>query len=124
MRRAARTDANHRQIVDALRAVGCKVRSLAALGGGIPDLLVLGRMALQIKGGEPAIGKWVRPVFLLEVKDGSKSRSRRRLTPAEQQFHDEWGAAVQVVSSVNEALAAVGADAMVPVRLVTRERRE
>lgn len=40
MRRAARVDANHAEIVAALRDRGCLVQSLAALGHGVPDLLV------------------------------------------------------------------------------------
>lgn len=40
MRRAAKVDSNHRVIVAAFRALGCSVQSLAAVGKGVPDLLV------------------------------------------------------------------------------------
>jgi Holliday junction resolvase len=40
MRRAARVDGNHAQIVDCFKKLGCSVLSLAPLGKGVPDLLV------------------------------------------------------------------------------------
>lgn len=40
MRRAARVDTNHVNMVEAFRSLGCSVLSLAALGKGVPDLLV------------------------------------------------------------------------------------
>ena len=40
MRRAAKVDGNHAEIVEHFRARGCSVVSLAALGRGVPDLLV------------------------------------------------------------------------------------
>ena len=40
MRRAARTDSNHLELVKAFRTLGCSVLSLAAVGKGVPDLLV------------------------------------------------------------------------------------
>ena len=40
MRRAARTDSNHLELVKAFRTLGCSVLSLAAMGKGVPDLLV------------------------------------------------------------------------------------
>ena len=40
MRRAARVDGNHAEIVDCFKKLGCSVLSLAPLGGGVPDLLV------------------------------------------------------------------------------------
>ena len=40
MRRAAKVDANQEQIVQALRACGATVQSLAGVGKGVPDLLV------------------------------------------------------------------------------------
>lgn len=92
MRRAARVDANHAEIVAALRAAGCSVSSIAAVGGGLPDLLV-GRSGMN---------------YLLEVKDGSKSPSARRLTKDEQEWHDVWRGVVHTVYSVQDALKAVG----------------
>lgn len=43
------------------------MQSLAGLGGGVPDLLAA------------RAGRWV----LLEIKDGSKPKSKRQLTPDE-----------------------------------------
>lgn len=40
MRRAARVDSNHNEIVKSFRHLGCSVLSLASLGKGVPDLLV------------------------------------------------------------------------------------
>lgn len=93
MRRAARTDANHAEIVAALRKVGCYVESLAALGGGVPDLLV-GRD-----------GQW----HVIEVKDGTKSPSRQKLTEDEVRWIESARrfAPVHVVNSVSGALQAV-----------------
>jgi len=93
MRRAARVDANHDQIVSALRAAGAVVQSLAAIGKGCPDLLVAFRGNL----------------FLLECKDGAKSPSRQRLTTDQQTWHQAWGALVEVVNSPESALRAIGA---------------
>ena len=91
MRRAARTDANQTQIVEALRAIGATVRVISQ-GDGIPDLLV------GFKG----------KTALLEVKDGDKPPSKRVLTPAEQKFFDEWrGGTLAIVNSVDEAIAVV-----------------
>lgn len=39
-RRAARVDGNHVEIVQIFREWGCSVLSLAAMGKGIPDLLI------------------------------------------------------------------------------------
>jgi len=40
MRTAARTDQNHKEIVNAFRKLGASVLSLASMGRGVPDLLV------------------------------------------------------------------------------------
>jgi len=90
IRRAARTDANQTEIVAALRKVGCEVLSLAAVGSGCPDLLVLGP------------DKVLR---LIEVKDGEKSASRRALTPHQVKFHERWP--VHVAKDWAEALNVV-----------------
>lgn len=87
MRTAARIDANQGEIVAALEACGCTVRSLAALGDGVPDLLV---------------GLRWRNV-LLEVK-GPKGK----LTPDQRRFLAAWRGEWYIVSTVDEALKAMG----------------
>ncbi len=94
MRRRPRTDANHAVIVAALRQAGATVLSLASLGAGAPDLCVGYR----------------RRNVLLEIKDGSKAASRRRLTADEAAFAESWqGDPVQIVTDEFEALLAIGA---------------
>jgi len=94
-RHRAKVDANQREIVSALRAIGAQVQSLAAVGDGCPDLLVAFR------------GAW----HVMEVKDGDKPPSRRTLTPAEADWHELFGAAapVHTVTSIDDALRAIGA---------------
>lgn len=88
MRYANRIDANQNAIVDALRKCGATVRIISQ-GAGIPDLLV-GYNGYTI---------------LMELKDGSKPPSARRLTEDEQKFFDEWtGGMLVIVNSIDEAL--------------------
>jgi Holliday junction resolvase len=90
MRRAARIDLNHGEVVDALRKVGVSVVSLASVGNGIPDLLA----AKNDK------------VWLIEVK-GPKGK----LTPAQVEFMATWPGVVHIVRSVDDALRLVGVQA-------------
>lgn len=93
MRRAAKVDANQAAIVAALRKAGASVQSLAAVGAGVPDLLV------GFRGH----------TMLMEVKDGSKAPSDRRLTPAQLEWHAGWlGGPVAVVDGIEAALRALG----------------
>ena len=94
MRRAAKVDANQEQIVETLRAVGATVQTLAAVGKGVPDLLV----GYQGK------------TLLLEVKDGRRPPSERRLTEDQLVWHGAWrGGPLAVVDGVDAALRALGA---------------
>lgn len=87
-RYAARIDANQNDIVKALRKAGAVVRIITQ-GDGIPDLLV----AFQGR------------TILMELKDGDKPPSARKLTEAEQLFFDNWtGGPLFIVTSVEEAL--------------------
>ena len=90
VRLAARIDDNQREIVSALRAVGCSVQSLAAVGQGVPDLLVYSPR---------------RGLMLIEVKNGNLPPSRQKRTDAQLIWHAEWRGPVFVVASVDEALA-------------------
>jgi hypothetical protein len=85
MRLRARRDANHAEIVKALRAAGRRVLDLGAVGKGCPDLLVA------------AHGRLV----LLEVKAPGGT-----LTPDQRTFAAAWP--VVVVRSPAEAIAATG----------------
>lgn len=93
VRQAARVDANQKAIVEGLRAAGCFVQSLAALGRGCPDLLVGYR------------GSW----HVLEIKDGDKIISRHCLTKPEIMWVLDVRnrAPVHVVRSIEEALEIV-----------------
>lgn len=68
------------------------VQSLAAVGKGVPDLLV------GYRGRN----------FLLEVKDGKKPPSQIQLTPDQVEWHESWrGAKPHVVHTVNEAVSVI-----------------
>lgn len=92
MRRLEKRDANHSEIVAALRKAGVHVVETAHAGSGYPDLTCGWR------------GSWI----LVEVKDGAKPPSARQLTPDQIKFHAECaerGLPCFVVKSVDEALA-------------------
>jgi len=58
MRRAARVDRNHAEIVDALRKCGARVLDLSRVGRGCPDLLVhVGRLLVLVEVKTPQ-GTW------------------------------------------------------------------
>lgn len=93
MRRAAKIDANQTQVVEALRAAGATVQSLAAVGQGVPDLLV----GFQGK------------TLLMEVKDGRKPPSQRQLTEDQLKWHGAWrGGPVAIVDGPDAALRMLG----------------
>jgi hypothetical protein len=89
--RAAKVDDNQKEIVKALRTLGCSVQHLHNLGAGCPDLLV-GYKGFNI---------------LLEVKDGNKSPSQQKLTPDQVIWHRDWRGHVNVVNSSEQAIIAV-----------------
>jgi hypothetical protein len=93
MRRAAKVDRNHGEVVNALRKVGCSVQDLSAVGKGCPDLLV--GVTCRAHDGVN---------LLLEVKDGAKPPSARKLTPDQEQWHGHWRGPVAIVTTVDEAL--------------------
>lgn len=90
--RAARVDANHGAIVKALRAIGAAVADTSKVGNGFPDLVV----SMRARN------------ILLEVKDGSKPPSKRKLTPEQERFHASWSGPLEIVTSPAEAVAAIG----------------
>lgn len=89
---ARRVDANQTAIVAAFRAAGASVLHLHTVGGGAPDLLV-GIAGVDVQ---------------VEVKDGAKPPSARKLTELEDKHHRTWrGRPVEVVESATDALELV-----------------
>lgn len=87
--RAKRKDANHNDVTDYLQALGWSVFDTSALGYGFPDALV----------GKPDF------CAVVEIKDGSKPPSQRKLTPDEQKFKDNWTGPYVLAESKEEAAA-------------------
>lgn len=85
MRLRARVDANHNEIVNGLRAAGRSVTSIAAIGKGVPDLLV-GRNGVN---------------YLLEVKT-----DKGDLTEDQVKFISNWRGEVHIVRTIDEAIRA------------------
>ena len=97
-------DNNQAAIVAALRAAGCSVQLIQGANGqrGVPDLLVGARGPCDMRGcAQDACG---RMTYLLEVKRPKVGR----LSPAQEKWHAAWRGQVAVVTTVDEALAAVG----------------
>lgn len=92
MRRASKVDDNHAAIVHTLRTCGAVVQSLAAVGKGVPDLLV------NFRGQN----------LLIEVKDGRKPPSQRRLTAVQVAWHSAWPGVVHIVECPEDVLEVLG----------------
>ena len=90
--RAARTDANQSRIVQVLRKAGVAVTPLHMVGNGCGDILASFR------------GIW----YVMEIKDGAKIPSKRKLTTDERDWIDAQHAPVHIVTTEAESLAAVG----------------
>lgn len=88
MKYARRADGNQPAIVAALRKAGASVQPLHTVGQGVPDLLV-------------AFDR----TFVMEIKDPSKPKSDRKLTPAQQKWHDGWIGEKHVVETPESAVA-------------------
>jgi len=91
-RRKAKVDDNQSEIVDALRKAGCSVTITSGQADGFPDIVV----------GFRDIN------YLIEIKDGSKVPSKRKLTPDQVKWHKRWNGKAHVVKNVTEAFKVVG----------------
>jgi len=87
VRYANRTDDNQEALVKLWRKMGATVLILSGVGKGCPDVL------LGINGKNA----------LVEIKDGSKTPSKQKLTPLEEEFHDSWRGHVCVIKNEQEA---------------------
>lgn len=80
-------DGNHHDVIAALKKIGAKAVYLRA-----PVDLLVGFRNVNV---------------LLEVKDGAKPPSERKLTADEAEFIETWPGLVKVVTSPEEAVLAV-----------------
>lgn len=90
-RRAAKVDANQAHLVDVMRGMGVSVVITSSTHNGFTDLVV--------GYGDVTV--------LVEVKDGSKELSRRKLTPDQIKFHDNFKGAITVIETFSQAVALV-----------------
>jgi len=88
MRKFARKDGNHKEIIAAFRSFGATVFDTASLGSGFPDIVVGMR----------------NNNVLVEIKDGSLPPSKRKLTPDELKFHADWRGKVVVINNIDEVV--------------------
>lgn len=109
MKYGVKKDANHKEVVEALRAAGVSVIDMAHVGSGFPDL-ICGANGLTV---------------LVEIKNKKTAYGRRGLNKLQQAWKNAWTGgpyaivdspeaalrAMGVVTSVGEALAFIGATA-------------
>lgn len=92
MRKRARVDDNHGSILKRFREYGASVVSLANIGKGVPDALI----GVHVPGYPEGVN------YLIEIKDGDKSPSRRKLTPDEQRFANDWRGPLALIESEDD----------------------
>lgn len=88
MRARPRKDANHTDIVGTFRACGFTVLDTANIGDGAPDIFAA-------RAGE---------TWAIEIKDGTKPPSQRKLTPDEEVFKSTWQGKYAIIQSVDDVL--------------------
>ena len=86
MRRNARVDSNHTEIVAAFRKLGASVLSLANLGRGVPDLLIA----------------WCGVTMLVEVKAQKGKETEDQL-----RFFEGWQGQIFIVRDTEGVLTVV-----------------
>ena len=89
MRFARKVDDNQSVIVSKFRELGYSVALTHTLGQGFPDIVV-GKYGLS---------------FIIEIKDGSKPKSARRLTEPEEKFRNGWLGNYDIIDSVDDVIS-------------------
>lgn len=93
MRKAARVDDNQKEIVKQLRQIpNLSIAITSQLGKGFPDFII-GYKSLN---------------YMIELKDGSKVESKRKLTPDEVIFHESWKGQINVCNNIEEIFKLIG----------------
>lgn len=89
MRRAARIDGNQKKLVKQCRKAGMTVAHTHMIGKGFPDIVVGYRGRNE----------------LIEIKDPDKPPSKKKLTPDEVEWHNNWRGSVHVCETIDDVLA-------------------
>jgi hypothetical protein len=93
MRTAAKIDSNQNGIVKSLRQVpGVSVFITSQIGKGFVDIIC----------------GYKKTNYLIELKDGNKVPSKRKLTPDEETFHKDWEGQISVAESLEDVLKIIG----------------
>lgn len=91
VRQKAKRDANHNEIVDTFESLGASWQDLSGVGGALDGWLGVSLIDQRV-----------------EIKDGSRVDSERRLTEDEERVFQEWrGRPPVVVESVEDAIKLV-----------------
>jgi len=89
--RAARTDGNHAKLIKQMRQIGMSVHSTHAVHDGFPDV-VCGYKGIN---------------YLFEIKDPLQPPSKRKLTPDEIKFHDNWKGSSHVIETIEDVITII-----------------
>ena len=92
MRYAARKDANHADVVTALRDAGASVIDTSRMGSGFPDLII----------------GYAGKTMLMEIKNTQTSYGKRGLNDNQVRWRDAWlGGPYSVVDGCESAIRAL-----------------
>lgn len=83
-----KVDDNQKEIVEAFKKLGYSVAHTHIVGKGFPDIVVAKH----------------KKTTLVEIKDGKKPLSKRKLTPDELKFHDSWQGDLKIIESVEDVI--------------------
>jgi hypothetical protein len=92
MRVRGRIDDNQKEVVSQLRKLGVSVAITSMLGKGFPDF-ICGYMGKN---------------WMIELKDGAKSKSRKTLTEDEAKFFNDWRGQVDKCESLDDICRIIG----------------
>ncbi len=90
--RAKKIDDNQNLIVKQLRKCGVSVAITSMVGNGFPDLII-GRAGRN---------------YMIELKDGKKTESRKQLTKDETKFFDTWSGQINKCESFDQIATIIG----------------
>lgn len=86
-RRAARKDANHNEITDCFFSLGYSVLDISQLKNACDAIVAKGKRTIAI-----------------EIKDGTKPPSQRKLSDGETKFKESWNGEWALIESIEDVL--------------------